>query len=147
MKLTKTVDYGLRLILFLGQQTQLVSMPKVSETLNIPYNNLIKIVSKLSKAGLITTSQGKFGGIQLALPASDLNLLRVVEAIDGPIALLHCLDQNSNKVAPCTFICSCSLKGVFSTLQTQMKDYLGNVYVSDVGQFPKLEKEVSYVRN
>lgn len=145
MKLTKTVDYGLRLILFLGQQDQKMAMPKLSETLGIPYNNLIKIVSKLSKAGLISTSQGKFGGIELAKPASELNILSVIEAIDGPITLLQCLDQQSDKLEPCNFICSCSLKGVFSTLQTQMTDYLGNVYVSDIGKFPTFKREVTNV--
>ena len=143
LKLSRTVDYGLRLVLFLGKQDHLMSMPKLSKLLHIPYNNLIKIVSKLTKAGLIVTSQGKFGGIKLAVLPTELNLLSVVESLDGPIALLHCLEQSDSKKEACSFLCSCSLKDVFSTLQIQMKSYLSDVYVSDIGMFSdKIKKEV-----
>ena len=35
--------------------------------------------------------RGMGGGVSLGLPPDDITLLRVVEAVDGPIVLNHCL--------------------------------------------------------
>ena len=43
-----------------------------------------RILSKLSKAGLVRTSRGKSGTCLLARPARDISLLDIYEAVDAP---------------------------------------------------------------
>jgi len=43
-----------------------------------------RILSKLSKAGLVRTMRGKSGTCQLARPAENISLLDIYEAVDAP---------------------------------------------------------------
>lgn len=45
-----------------------------------------ELLCKLGKAGLVVTKEGKGGGVQLARPASAINLAEVYQAVeDGPV--------------------------------------------------------------
>ena len=47
----------------------------------------------MAAAGLIVTTRGSEGGIALARPASEISLLEVVEAMEGPVALNQCVTE------------------------------------------------------
>ena len=51
-----------------------------------------KLVSKLSAAGLLRSSRGAGGGLQLARPAAAITVADIVEAVEGPIALTACIE-------------------------------------------------------
>jgi Rrf2 family protein len=68
-----------------------VSTASISEAETIPLPFLTKVISRLATAGLVTTSRGMGGGVSLARPPEEITLLQVVEAVDGPIVLNHCL--------------------------------------------------------
>lgn len=52
---------------------------------------LHKIVRDLVRAGLVRTYPGPSGGLELGRPAATINLLGILEAIDGPVCLNMCL--------------------------------------------------------
>lgn len=58
-----------------------------------------KLVSILSKAGLLRSARGSGGGIQLARPAAAITLADIIEAVEGPIALTSCIDTGSHNCA------------------------------------------------
>jgi len=55
-----------------------------------------KLVSLLTRAGLLKSARGAKGGIRLARPAAAITLADVVEAVEGPIALTPCTEQGSH---------------------------------------------------
>lgn len=56
---------------------------------------LSKIMYRLNKKGLVRSRRGARGGVILARPASEITLLDVVEAVDGPGFKSKCfLGQN-----------------------------------------------------
>lgn len=55
-----------------------------------------KLVSLLTRAGLLKSARGARGGIRLARPAAAITLADVVEAVEGPIALTPCTEQGSH---------------------------------------------------
>ena len=57
----------------------------------IPPASLAKVVRQLARAGLVRARGGRLGGIRLARPAADMNLLSVIEAVEGSSARVHCL--------------------------------------------------------
>ena len=93
MEISRRTDYGVRVILDLATQTECerTSTQEIAERQNIPSPFLAKIVSQLSLAGLVTTYRGAGGGVMLARPAADINLLQVIEALEGPVRLNRCL--------------------------------------------------------
>lgn len=122
MQITRQADYALRAMLFLAQlePTRRAATSQIAEEKNIPPSFLAKIISQLSIAGLIHTSRGARGGVTLARPPSEISLLEVVEAIDGPIMFNECtLD-----VTKCTFGPNCPLRHLWCEAQVELVNTL-----------------------
>jgi Rrf2 family protein len=63
-----------------------------------------RILSKLSKAGLVRTSRGKSGTCLLARPAKDITLLDIYEAVDAPkVFAIHSYPAQSLCPVSCGF--------------------------------------------
>jgi Rrf2 family protein len=97
MEISRRTDYGVRVILDLaslgdGDRT---STQEIADRQNIPAPFLAKIVSQLSLSGLVTTYRGAGGGVSLSRPPHEINLLEVIEALDGPVRLNRCVIEPS----------------------------------------------------
>src|SRR5665811_520701 len=51
----------------------------------IPGQFLEQLFAVLRRAGLVTSQRGVKGGYRLARPATDISVLEIVEALDGPV--------------------------------------------------------------
>ena len=97
MEISRRTDYGVRVILDLaslndGERT---STQEIAERQNIPAPFLAKIISQLSLSGLVTTYRGAGGGVSLSRAPDEINLLEVIEALDGPVRLNRCAIEPS----------------------------------------------------
>ncbi len=92
MEISRRTDYGVRVILDLASlgEGQRASTLEIAERQSIPAPFLAKIVSQLSTSGLVETYRGAGGGVVLARSPSQINLLDVIEALDGPVRLNRC---------------------------------------------------------
>lgn len=122
MKLTKGTDYGLRGILHLARQPQgrVVLVTEIARAEGVPESYLAKIFQDLSRNGILVSHRGAKGGFSLVRDLSDVSLLEVVEAIEGPIALQPCLDGRTG----CDQLSHCSVAEVIGQAQSQMLDVL-----------------------
>jgi Rrf2 family protein len=93
MEISRRTDYGVRVLLELASLAagERASTQEVAVRQSIPGPFLAKIISQLSVAGLVTTYRGAGGGVMLARPASEISLLDVIEALEGPIQLNRCV--------------------------------------------------------
>ena len=78
--LNQTAIYALRAMGFLAANDtgNPIQSALISREMDIPHNFLLKIINRLSQAGIIVTLRGRGGGIQLARPATDILLIDVV---------------------------------------------------------------------
>ncbi len=92
-QITRRADYAVRILLDLGAQPagQWAQAQDISRRMAVPRAFLHKITADLVKAKLVVTFPGPTGGLALARPAAEIDLLQVLEAIDGPICLNTCL--------------------------------------------------------
>jgi len=118
MQITKQADYALRAVLYLSriEPDQKAATALIAKTQKIPPSFLAKIISQLSIAGIIHTSRGAHGGVALAHPPSEVNLLDVVEAIDGPVRLNDCTHDSVD----CPFGDECPLQEVWCSTQEEL---------------------------
>lgn len=68
------------------------SASELAAETGLPVPTVQKLVSKLSAAGLLRSTRGAGGGLQLARPAAAITMADIVEAVEGPIALVACVD-------------------------------------------------------
>ena len=92
MLFSTKAEYGVRLMVALGRREgeRPVSLATLAEGETLPLSYLEHLVAKLRDAGLVTSQRGAHGGYRLALPAAEIKMLEVVEALEGPIAPMDC---------------------------------------------------------
>jgi len=124
MKITHEADYATRAILHLSrtQTDKLIPTNEIAKRQNIPSSFLAKIIVQLSIAGLLHTSRGANGGVKLARKPQNITLLEVIEAIDGPIRLNICVENESD----CIFENNCPMQAVWCDAQNEMITKLRN---------------------
>jgi len=87
MFVTRETDYAVRCVLFLcGRGEGLVSVGEIAAGMGIPPKFLAKILQRLVRAGLLSSSRGAHGGFRLLHPPAAISLWQVIEAIPGPSA-------------------------------------------------------------
>ncbi len=91
-QISRRVDYAVRMMIELGlHKGEFISAQRMSVRTDVPKSFLHKIAIDLSKADLVRTQAGPGGGIALGKPVNKINMLHIVEAVDGPICLNVCL--------------------------------------------------------
>lgn len=91
MRITQEADYALRICAALAQAERPVATSALAEELCIPNRFAAKTLRELMLAELVHSARGASGGFTLAKPAEAITLRMVIEAIDGAIAIRHCL--------------------------------------------------------
>ncbi len=89
MIFSPTSQYALRALIYLAthEQSGPVLGRTIAESESIPKQFLSKILHNLRNKGLIRSTMGPGGGYQLARPASEITVLQVVVAVEGPLNL------------------------------------------------------------
>jgi Rrf2 family protein len=87
MKPTAAVRCALRVLVHLAPRD--ASAPATADTFarahGISGAFLLKALLPLARAGVLQSRRGPNGGYRLARPATQITLLEIVEAVDGPI--------------------------------------------------------------
>lgn len=83
--ISKTCQYALRAIIYIAQKngSKFIPVKEIAAENNISHFFLGKIMTPLSRKGLIVSYKGPNGGVKLAKPADEITLLDIVEAVDG----------------------------------------------------------------
>lgn len=88
-----------------------------------------KLVSLLSKGGLLRSTRGTGGGIQLARPAAAITLADIIEAIEGPIAMTACVSQTP---CECSLQSGCAVKPHWQDVNATVRGALAAVSLASM---------------
>jgi Rrf2 family protein len=81
--ISQTAEYALRAVVFLAsQKDRPQTVQQVAEVTRVPAGYLAKVMQGLSRARLVRSQRGLHGGFTLAVPAAELTVWDVVEAVD-----------------------------------------------------------------
>lgn len=124
MEISRRTDYGVRVIMDLATlpEEQRASTQEIAARQNIPTPFLAKIVSQLKLAGLVATYRGAGGGVKLACPPSEITLLQVIEALEGPVRLNRCVIQPDQ----CPQNSHCPVHDIWSKAQRELSSLLAS---------------------
>jgi Rrf2 family protein len=87
MKLTRASSYALHAVVFMASQKQNkpVASHQIAKARGIPERFLLKVLKPLVSARVLHSVKGPNGGYRLARSPSDISMLEILEAVDGPI--------------------------------------------------------------
>lgn len=99
MKYSKATNYALHIMVHLAGASlnQKVSVLQLAERHGLSPSYLSKILTRLTKAGMIESSSGANGGYKLTPNWKSISFLDVIHAIEGSASLFDgCLNGNPN---------------------------------------------------
>ena len=122
-------DYALRILVNLADRygRGAVSTKVLAEEGDISYQFACKIMQKLHSAKLVASHMGPRGGFSLSNPPSKVNLLAVIEAVQGPLSLNKCLLTDD----ACRRKPKCPVSGKLGQLQEYIESFLGGVTLDE----------------
>jgi Rrf2 family cysteine metabolism transcriptional repressor len=95
LQLSQKVDMGLILLVELAKNVGRgpVSLRHVADRNHVSFYFLQKVAADLRRSGIITSGRGKNGGYTLSRSPADISIKDVVEAHEGPLAVVRCLNH------------------------------------------------------
>ena len=130
MQFTKASDYAVRVLSYLINANGSVSRAQsIAAATEIPESFLAKILGQLCRSGLVRSHRGARGGFSLAAPPDSLNLLQVVEAMEGPLRLNIC-----DAPERCTFIDTCPIESAWEKAEQTLRESLQEHKLADLAK-------------
>ena len=131
MRITLESDYALRILSALATHEERVDAKTLSIETSVTIQFTLKILHKLVGCDLVRSYKGVKGGYALNRPAAEITLKQVIEYIDGPIAIVRCLESaescslNQEKTA-------CIYHHIFDTISLDVARKLAGITIADV---------------
>lgn len=92
MRITLEADYAVRIVDSLAQNNKRLDAGTIAQNTGVTLRFCLKILRKLGQAGIVHSFKGVQGGYELLKKPSELTMLAVIEAVDGPILISRCSD-------------------------------------------------------
>ncbi|MBJ7358727.1 MAG: Rrf2 family transcriptional regulator [Nocardioides sp.] len=100
MKMSAGVEWAVHCCVVLSQAPAPVPAQRLAEYHGVSRTYLAKHLQQLSRAGLITSTEGRVGGYRLTRAAQDITVLDVVLAIEGDEPAFRCTEIRQNGPFP-----------------------------------------------
>jgi len=108
VRLTTFTDYSLRMLMYLASAPgKKATIAEAARAYGVSEHHMVKVVHLLGKEGLLRNTRGKGGGVELALPPSEISIGRVVRLTEGGDVPAECFDPKRNT---CRITSSCRLR-------------------------------------
>jgi len=121
-------EYAIRALRELAISDELKKSEDIAENQRIPPKFLPHILSDLARAGIVKTSRGYGGGIELNRPPKEISFKSIVDAVQGPIVTYDCLVG----IEDCDMSSDCTLKPIWKKLQHAVEEILESTTLDDL---------------
>lgn len=106
------------------------SINKISEKLDLSRHFLTKILQQLTAANLLQSFKGPNGGVKLARAGSEISLMEIVTAIDGPGLFTECVLG----LPGCGNEKPCPIHDQWAETRGDLREMFSNTSLSDLAQ-------------
>ena len=120
-----------------------VLLKDIAKRQEISEGYLEHLLPLLKATGLINSSRGAHGGYTLAKAPSEITLKEVVQALEGSLSLVECVDTP----AVCQRVRSCVTRDIWKKLGEKISETLTSVTLKDMVEMQKKKGETSPIYN
>jgi Rrf2 family protein len=138
MQVTKAVDYGLRALVQMALKPlgTRFFLQELSDAGELPRNYLVKVLKSLANAGIVRSYRGIKGGFSLGRSPAEISIRQIVEAIDGPVSVMHCLTDPQS----CRRLGMCATEHYFRQLREEI---LGSMETQSLAGLITLQLQIN----
>ena len=136
MKLSTRGRYGTRAMLDLAMHDgeQPVLLRDIAKRQEISGRYLENIMGTLASNGLVNSVRGRKGGFSLAKEPSDIKLSQIIQAVEGSMSPVFCIDNPKS----CKRTTICITRDIWVKLGKAIVDVLDSITLEDM---VKMQKE------
>ena len=134
LRISRKIDYAIRAMIHLASipQGTVVPFREIGRQMDVPEDFLAKIMKTLVDQGVVRSTRGPRGGYKLARPAETINVLEIIEAAEGPVAVNVCLDDDD----ACSRQSFCTMTSVWREGQERMLDVFRRTTLASLATRP-----------
>ena len=132
LRLSKKTDYALIALKDLASSARGTSCSarEIAARYDIPVELMAKVLQRLARRGLLESHQGTRGGYQLSRPASRISVADVIQAIDGPVLVTACSDEDET----CDQYSKCNVRDPLWRLKDRIVRSLSSFTLRELAQ-------------
>ncbi|MCC7125906.1 MAG: Rrf2 family transcriptional regulator [Acidobacteria bacterium] len=131
LRFSKKSDYALIAVKHLATRQDgngSSSAREISEAYTIPLELLAKILQRLVRAKLLVSVQGTRGGYRLGRPATTITVADVIQAVDGPVTVTACSEDDH----ACDQFGTCSVRDPLWKIKNRILETLTTVSMAEI---------------
>ena len=130
LRLNKLTDYAVVILAQMSQGNGARFTPaSLAAQTSVPEPTIAKILKDLAKSDLIVSYRGATGGYALSRAGDTISVRDVIEAVEGPISMVECVDPASTC---CTTEKKCPLRGRWDIVNTAIIGELEKITLADM---------------
>lgn len=136
LRISKLADYAVVVLVRLASPDApgaSQTAPGIAHATGVPEPTVAKVLKLLTGAGLVASQRGARGGYRLTRPLVLMSVAEVVTAIDGPIALVACVEHSASA---CDAEGCCPVRGRWDPVNTVLREALEQVTVAQLAANP-----------
>lgn len=139
MKLSTRVEYGIRALLEIALHggEGPVLLRDIAQRQQISLLYLAHLITPLVAAGIIRSTRGARGGVWLAKPPEEIKLNKVVQLLDGSMALAECVDDSRT----CARADLCATRDIWGELKQAIDGVLESTTLRDLVERQKRKEQ------
>lgn len=130
LRISKLTDYGIVLLVHLAHEAPGTTRNarEMAEATDLPLPAVSKMLKSLAAAELLESLRGARGGYRLARDPGKVTVAEILEALEGPIALMDCT------VGPghCDVEASCGVREPWQRINRAVHDTLRRVTLEEL---------------
>lgn len=133
MKVSTKGDYGLRALIELSHRfgdPKPLQSGEIAARQNIPESYLEQLLTTLRRAGFIRSVRGPQGGHALTRDPETLPVSEVIEALEGSILPIDCLDDSS----ACSKSGGCAQRDMWEAVLKSILAVLDSTTIADLAE-------------
>lgn len=132
MIFSRSAEYAIRGMVELASlppgQSALVK--QIAADTGVPEHYLAKILQDLARDGFLRSTKGPRGGFRLALPPSEIPILKIVEAVDGSGKYHRCIAGHEE----CDDRVPCPMHNSWMPVQAHVVEWMTGTSIADLAK-------------
>ena len=131
MKFTLGTEYGLRALIELAARYGDGPVPAraIATAQGIPLRFLEHQLAALHKAGIVESHRGANGGAALARAPSEIRIAEVIDALEGPLAPMYCLEPHDER---CVQTHQCGVQELWMRVEDAVRAVFEQTTIADI---------------
>lgn len=119
VRLSEAATIGLHAMVVVATEGKAINVIKISEKIDSSRHHVAKVMQKLSRSGLLSSTRGPSGGFILKKQPEEITLFDIYKAVEGEPSSNGCPADKEE----CPFI-KCIFDNIANKLSLEFKDYM-----------------------